>query len=268
MYPKREIFPRSPLVYVTAEVALSYEPAINKIEVRDLFASAIRSRLPVLSHDVAVSLPSAESSDGGSPETLPTLRAFNENRTSSVLLKATSLTFETVAYRDFDAFSSCVAQAARALAECAPHALVERAGIRFVNELRHSQSSSEDSLSLDKWVAPDLLAGAHLLPSGHAAAAMGTTLYHLNEDDWVAFRWGDVVGTSIVDGDVPLRREEPPKGRFFALDIDSFWEPSDPVPFNPGDLMKCLHRLRPPAGELFQAAITDDAREYFRGDQS
>ncbi|WP_436985019.1 TIGR04255 family protein [Streptomyces sp. enrichment culture] len=268
MYPKREIFPRSPLVYVTAEVALSYEPAINKIEVRDLFASAIRSRLPVLSQDVAVSLPSPESSDDSPPETLPTLRAFNEDRTSSALLKATSLTFETVTYQDFDTFSSCVAEASRALAECAPQALVERAGIRFVNELRHPQHSAEDYPSWDKWVAPELLASAHLLPSGHAAGAMGTALYHLKEDDWVAFRWGDVVGTSIVDRDVPLRRTEAPKGRFFALDIDSFWEPSDPMPFDPDDLMSCLHRLRPPAGELFQAAITDDAREYFRGDKS
>jgi uncharacterized protein (TIGR04255 family) len=268
MYPKREIFPRSPLVYVTAEVTLSYEPAINKIEVRDLFADAIRSRLPVLAQDVAVSLPLLEASDDNPPETLPTLRAFNTGRTSSVLLKATSLTFETVTYQDFEVFSACVAEASRALAACAPQALVERAGIRFVNELRHPEHSAEENPSWDKWVAPELLASAHLLPSGHAAGAMGTALYHLQEDDWVAFRWGDVLGTSIVDRDVPLRRKEAPRGRFFALDIDGFWEPTEPAPFDPDALMSCLHRLRPPAGELFQAAITEDAREYFRGDKT
>ncbi|MGW1605406.1 TIGR04255 family protein [Streptomyces eurythermus] len=268
MYPKREVFPRSPLVYVTAEVTLSYEPAINKVEVRDLFADAIRSRLPVMSQDVAVSLPSSESSEDNAPQTLPTLRAFNTGRTSSARLKATSLTFETVVYQDFDAFTDCVSEALHALARCAPQALVERAGIRYVNELRQPNQSAEEGPDWAKWVAPELLASAHLLASGHAAGAMGTVLYHLDEDDWVAFRWGDVVGTSIVDRDVPLRREQAPRGPFFALDIDSFWDPGEPAPLDPDGLMGCYRRLRPPAGELFQAAITENAREYFRGDKT
>ncbi|CAL9449000.1 hypothetical protein SUDANB145_02402 [Streptomyces sp. enrichment culture] len=268
MYPKREIFPRSPLVYVTAEVALSYEPTINRVETRDRFADVMRSRLPVLSQEVTVSLPASESSDDNPPETLPTLRAFNTGRTTSATLKATSLTFETVTYQDFDTFSCYVAEALHALAECTPQALVERAGIRFVNELRLPRRDAEEDPDWAKWVTPELIASAHLLTSGHAAGAMGTALYHLGEDDWVAFRWGDVVGTSIVDRDVPLRRKQAPSGRFFALDIDSFWDPPEPVPLAPEDLMSCYGRLRPPAGELFQAAITENAREYFRGDKT
>ncbi|OON72949.1 TIGR04255 family protein [Streptomyces tsukubensis] len=268
MYPKREIFPRSPLVYVTAEVALSYEPTINRVEVRDLFAEAIRSHLPVLSQGFAVSPPSSDSSDDEPPQTLPTLRAFNTRRTSSARLKATSLTFETVTYQGFEAFSDCVAVSLNALAECVPQALVERAGVRYVNELRLPQQGGEDVPSWDKWVAPELLAGTHLLAGGHPAGSMGTALYHLGEDDWVALRWGDVDGLSIVDRDVPLHRQEVPRGRFFALDIDSFWEPPEPVRLNPGDLMNCYSRLRPPAGELFQASITENAREYFRGEKS
>lgn len=267
MYPKREVFPRSPLVYVTAEVALTYEPAINQVEVRDLFANAIRSRLPVLSQEVAVSLPLPETSDDNPPQALPALRAFTTDQTSSVLLKATSLTFETVVYQQYEQFSECVADALHALADCAPEVLVRRAGVRYVNELRLPRQVSGDELEWGKWIAPELLASAQLLTSGHLAGAMGGALYHLREDDWIGFRWGDVVGTSIVDRDVPLRRKEAASGPFFALDIDSFWEPAEPVALDPDELMKCYGRLRPPAGELFQASITENAREYFRGER-
>lgn len=268
MYPKREVFPRSPLVYVTAEVTLTYEPAINQVEVRDLFANAIRSRLPVLAQETAVSVSLPETTEDNPPQTLPALRAFTTDRTSSVLLKATSLTFETVVYRQFEEFSDCVSDALQALVDCAPQVMVRRTGVRYVNELRLPREVSAGELDWGKWIAPELLASAHLLTSGHLAGTMGGALYHLCEDDWIGFRWGDVVGTSIVDRDVPLRRKEAASGPFFALDIDSFWEPAEPVALNPDELMKCYGRLRPPAGELFQASITENAREYFRGEKT
>ncbi|WP_405615325.1 TIGR04255 family protein [Streptomyces sp. NBC_00076] len=268
MYPRREVFPRSPLVYVTAEVALAYEPFINKVETRDRFADAIRDRLPILSQEMSVSLPLLQTSDDMPAQTLPALRAFNQDRTSSALLKATSLTFDTVAYTDFPAFLDCASAALTALAECAPQALVQRAGIRFVNELRQPHAQADDGFNWEKWVAPELLASAGLLSVGHPAGSMGHTLYHLDSDEWIGFRWGDVVGTSIIDRDVPLQRKESISGPFFALDIDSFWEPATPGPLDPDALLTHFRRLRPLAGELFQSAITDDAREYFRGEKT
>ncbi|RXS67308.1 TIGR04255 family protein [Streptomyces sp. TM32] len=268
MYPGREVFLHAPLVYVTAEITLSYEPRVNQPAVRDAFAEGVRQRFPLLQQERALAVKLEEVDEDIPPQVLPAIRAFTADSEASALLKASALTVDTTAYAQFENFDALLRVALTALAESVPGAMVRRVGVRYVNEIRVPGETTADP-DWPKWVSESLLAGQGLLPSGHAAGSMGHVLFHLKDDYWTGFRYGDVIGTTIVDRDVAVRRKksaEPENSRFFALDIDSFWDPSEPVKFDPDQIAQICDRLHRPAGELFQASITERARKHFRGD--
>ena len=56
MYANRESYPHAPLAIVTAELRLNYEPRIKDDAVRDQFATAVRSRFPILRNEQVVTL--------------------------------------------------------------------------------------------------------------------------------------------------------------------------------------------------------------------
>ncbi|MCX5138250.1 MULTISPECIES: TIGR04255 family protein [unclassified Streptomyces] len=266
MYSGRESYARAPLSYVTIEISLSYEPRINETTVRDVFAEAVRDTFPLLQQEEALAVRLEEADDDIPSQLLPAMRAFTSDTSTSALLKASALTVETVAYSDHESFRVSFESALNGLQLCSPQSLIRRVGVRYVNEIR---PPAQDG-NWGKWVSPNLLGSPALLPGAKVAGSMGHVLYHLEEDYWTGFRWGEVIGTTIVDRNVPLQRKgapPPENGHFFVLDIDSFWDPDEAVPLDARNVAEVIERLHVPAGQLFQASITEDAKQYFRGEE-
>jgi uncharacterized protein (TIGR04255 family) len=252
---------------VTAEMRLSYEPRLNDTATRDTFAQTVREHLPILASEQFVSLSFQGASGQVTEETLPQLRALNPEKTASLTLNANALTVQVVEYEHFDAFLNLVILCLQALPSLVPGVLVQRVGLRYINEIR-IPGGVTDTREWSKWLSGDLLAAFALLPDQPVGGLNGSVLFHLDQERNVLLRWGELVGRSILIPTIPLRRPELAEGRFFLLDIDSFWEPESPQSLNVQRLTDELGRLHMPVGTIFMASLTDDVKALFRGRDS
>jgi uncharacterized protein (TIGR04255 family) len=110
-----------------------------------------------------------------------------------------------------------------------------------------------------------LLAGFDLLPKYEVGGITAQVAFTTGDDNHTLIRWGEAQGTSVLAPNFPLRRTIPKSGRFFVLDIDSAWQPENPVPFNVEALTERLGSLHEPTSDAFFAAVTEKARNFFRG---
>ena len=263
MYDRREVFTDAPLALVTAQVTLSYEPRVNDIAVRDAFAQVVRARLPLFSIEsleaFRVELPSGQSSQ----ESLPQMRAVNTQRTMSVALNANSVTVDAVEYEHFEGFKDLLRYCFEALTSTVPDAYVTRVGLRYIDEIR--APGLEQTRDWSGWIADDLLASFNVLQDQTIAGLNGQMVFQIDEVTNLLLRWGEMQGISVIAPNHPLRRPTIAPGRFFVLDADAFWQPTDAKRFDTDSLIECLDRLHKPVGEIFQASLTDKARGLFRG---
>lgn len=264
MYEGREVYAHAPLVFVTAEVRLGYEPGANDRRVHDAFAAAVRPDLPLLSMEQVTNW-TAQLGGGQTQESMPQLRATNAERTVSVTLSANALSVAVVRYDHFDNFRKLLSGALDALVSVLPQTRCTRVGLRYLDEIRvPGVSSSRDWAG---WLNVGLLAPLSLLPDLPAEGLSGQLLFHL-EQGRTLFRWGDVEGSTVLNQQSPLQVQQPPVSRFFVLDMDSFWEPETPAVLDKEDTLDKFDHLHEPSGRIFQASITERTRELFRGNAS
>lgn len=263
MASAHEVYPHAPLVLVTAQVTYAYEPRINDPSVRDAFASKVQEALPVLSLEQAI-----EGFDLAPGETQPRavqrvqLRASNERRSASVVLSAQSLTVETTQYEHFEGFAELLAICFRALDGALGSARVNRAGLRYIDEIRPDDATSTSDWT--RWISPTLAAPVSLAPSFAAVGLNGMAVYQVSDRCAVNFRWGEQVGPSVVGPGALVRIEQPADARFFVLDVDAYWVPEVADLMEVSDLAETFSELHAPISVVFENAVTEDARELFR----
>lgn len=261
MYDGRELFIRAPLVFVTAEIRLPYEPLVNQSAVRDGFGLAMRHRLPLLSTETTVSV--QMTNGDATSDMLQQMRAMSEERTQSVTLSANALSIESVEYEHFEDFRRLIDVSLDALAAVLPEARTSRLGLRYINEVRAPNIAS--TRDWGGWISEELLAPTRILPNHNVEGLAGQLLLHLDEESRSLVRWGEVSGTTVLDPQSPLRVAQPEQSRFFVLDVDNFWEPATPSPVHKDQVLGRYDQLHEPAGRIFVSAMTENARRFFRG---
>ena len=269
MYEGREVFAYAPLALVTAEIRLGYEPALRNQTTLEAIGGAVRTGLPLLESGATANFSfEAPSGTVATSESMPFLRAFNRARTVSAAVSVQSLTVSATEYRDFEDFLSVILTCLEALRERVPDASVTRVGLRYIDEVRAPvEVKSSDQWS--EWISDQLLAPTGLVSSEAVEGISGSLVYHRPDESRVHFRWGEAYGGSVLDdSSLSLRRlaDFPRESRFFVLDVDSFWEPSQAQPLEVSALVSRLGELHTPAGLIFAAAITDKGRQMFRGE--
>lgn len=251
MSDEHEVYANAPLVLVTAQLSYGHEPQLNTAEGRDAFAEEVRGALPVLDVETV-------ESDGTKQ-----LRATNEERTVSATVSAQSLTVEATEYTHFDAFAKLLAICFAGLEHAVDSVYVERAGLRYIDEVRPPEIESTRDWA--QWIAPELVAPAALLPGRWLAGLRGSALYGVAERTAMVFQWGEVVGGSVVAPSSVVRKRAPDNGTFFVLDADAFWVPESPIATQTAELVRRFEDLHAPISEVFQVSVTDNAKSLFRG---
>jgi uncharacterized protein (TIGR04255 family) len=187
-------------------------------------------------------------------------RFFSRDYTSSVAVKDTAITLETTKYPGWKDFQALIKLVLEARHDVAPLIGCERVGLRYLDEVR---IPGDDPADWGPWIDPSLL-GPVLKES------IGLEL-----NDWQAlFVYGPSDGHSVVvrygpregyavDPAAALKRINAPKpGRFFLLDFDSFWQPTDELPeFHPDEIAERCDHLHAPIRTLFEGLITDQYRK-------
>lgn len=234
----------------------------------------LMDRLPLTKPFTAAQI-YAEAPPGGPPQvkqvrqvTFP--RFMSRDRRTSVVFGDESLVVETTSYTHFEDFMDLIVLAANARQKIAPVDGIERAGLRYIDEIRipgHPEGWGDEGWA--EWVNPMLLGAAGLETDGlHALRWQGQTSFRYGGEDSrheVVLRHGPNEGYAVPPGQ-DLRRPVPPPGPYFLIDVDSFWLPADDeVPeFDAGRLAELLPTLHAPVRSLFEGSITDKLRKVFR----
>ncbi|MFF0707409.1 TIGR04255 family protein [Gordonia sputi] len=253
---EHEVYAKAPLVLVTTQLRYAHEPRLNSAEVRDVAAEELRSILPVL--DI-------ESVEDEAGEVTRHLRATNEQRSISVVISSQALTIDATEYTHFGEFSELLGVCLSALEVAVGKLYVERVGLRYIDEVRPPGITLTQDW--DKWIAPELVSAVKLLPNRAPDRLHGSTFYEVADRTFLVFQWGEVVGQSVV-APSEVRNTLPEPGRFFVLDADAFWVPESPTAAAPTAILERFGELHSPVSETFQASLTEQAREMFRGDTS
>lgn len=254
MPAEKEVYAKAPLVLVTAQLSYAHEPRLNTSEVRDAVAEGLRAALPVL--DI-------ESVEGDGGEITRQLRATNEARSITVVVNSQSLTVDATEYTHFEAFSAQLGVCFKALESAVGKVYVERAGLRYIDEVRPPNITATEEWG--QWIAPALVASTQLLTDRRPEGTRGYMVYEVADRTFMVFRWGAIVGHSVL-APSELRSKLPEPGRFFVLDADAFWVPESPSPVAPTDMLEGFGKLHDPVSDIFQASLTDRARSMFRRD--
>jgi len=264
-YAHREVFPNAPLALVAAEVRFAYEPRIKEEDIRDSFAKAVRSHLPILTNEFIQDLNNPQNQPTSEEPRLPQIRAMNQTSTISVSLNPNAILFEAVEYKRFEDLMSLIKVGLQALDKLLPELFINRIGLRYVDELRMPNLTNE-TRDWSQWVHDDLLAPLSALPNSRGAATSGATVYEIEDSRTVVFRWGSLFGPTLLSSDMALRRAPHEPGHIFILDIDAFNQLKEQIPFDGEWIIQQFEQLHIPTGTIFNWATSENAKKFFRGE--
>jgi uncharacterized protein (TIGR04255 family) len=134
--------------------------------------------------------------------------------------------------------------------------------LQYIDEIRHpSVNSARDWHGL----LHDSLVGPVDLLDAEVQQTSAITVYKLSDAHEVRIVHGAAPEGFAVDPDGPLR-VKPGKGPFFRLDIASEWTAAaeSVPPFTVEGVLGVADQLHTPVREVFEGAITEELREYFR----
>lgn len=258
MYEGREVFQNAPLELVAAEVRFTYVPGLNRDEAREKFAEALRDMVPVASLDRIQNVTIGEDQPP-KVETDSQFRLMDRTSTLSVVLQPARLVVETTAYPQFERFRETLFRAIKAL-PAQQIGAVGRIGLRYIDEIR-VPSEINGVRDWIGWIDSRLLAALGVQEKPVAKSLQGLIHYDWGDRRFLNFRFGAFpAGSALSMG--KLKRRDRPRGPFFLLDLDSYWESGEEIePFEVDQVVGILDDLHTPAGEVFVASITDKIRE-------
>jgi uncharacterized protein (TIGR04255 family) len=266
MYPNREVFPNAPLALVTAEVRFTDSPRLRQQETLDAVAIALEERFPLNTPNVLVNF--GDIDPGGVPQVEQQRRVVlaNTTRTESVALAPFSFIYETTAYREFDDFRTGVTAVCEALIGANVRPALARVGLRYVDEVRVPEPIT-DARAWARWIDNSVVGPLTIGPDDVAVrSAQGLVTFDLGDSKGLNFQYAALNQPPVVQPQF-LNRQQFEPGPFFVLDLDGFRDFSgqDVVRLDTDEVTDILTAVHDPAGALFQCAITDDARNLFRG---
>ena len=270
MYRNREVFPESPLALVAAEIRFSDSARLRQQPTLDAVAIALEDLFPY-----AEPLQQTDVNFSLMPGTAPQVQQHqrtglmlkNAAKTESLSLVPSALTYETTAYATFHDLLNAVTTACSALLEVNVRPAIERIGLRYIDEVRVPESVT-DGRQWARWIDAGLIEHLHVGPENAPVTGMqGVTTYDLGSGKRLNFRFAALNQAPVVVPQHLIPRREPRVGPFFVLDIDGYQDFGGQVatPLDPEVVGRCLTAVHAPSGATFQHAITDDARQLFRG---
>lgn len=272
MPAQREVYPHAPLAMVAAEVRYSYSSTFQEVANMAHFLDELRDRVPVVVRQqrTTINIPLGTEPPSDFPRQVLDVmeaRSLDSQVTASISAEAMTVAMSGTAYTQFeDSLRPFLEQAVQALIAAAPGTLVLRAGLRYLDELRVPEPPDEIR-GWGVWVEPSLLGGAALLDGvgGRSTEMRCIWQYALPEDRQVVVNLGPFFGTGVVGPDHPFHRVSDPT-QMFVLDIDSSWTPpSGTESLQAESLLSVYDGLHEPTQTIFQSALTDEARQLFRG---
>lgn len=266
MYPNREVFPRSPLALVAAEIRFTDAARLRQQTTLDMVTIAMEGLFPFAE-------PLNQTDLNFGPAMPPQVQQRtgvvlkDASSTASLTLMSNALTYETTAYTEFSGLIEAVTAACRALVDANVRPALQRVGLRYIDEIR-VPAQVTDVRGWAPWIDQRLL--AHLAAGPDevpVTATQGLTTYDLGDRRWLNFQYAALNQVPVVSPRF-LRREVFPAGPFFVLDFDGYQDFTGDVPtaLAPEVVSTCLAAVHTPAGAAFQRSITDDARALFRGE--
>jgi uncharacterized protein (TIGR04255 family) len=266
VYPKREVFANSPLALVTTEVRFTDAPRLRQPETLDAIAVALESILPVhaqVQRGVGVQIVN------GQPQMQPLRGRVMKNIDSTVALSVLPdrFSFETTAYAEYGTFREGAIACAEALIATGVTPAIQRVGIRYLDEIRVPDGDIGDVRGWSEWVDGRLVDHVQLGPdAAPVPRSEGIISYALGNRRGLNFRFAALpVGAVVITSDL-VRQPFDDTVPVFVLDFDGYQDFSGPdaTLLNTDTVAGALDAVHGPAGEAFQKAITDRARQLFR----
>lgn len=268
MADSHEVYPNAPLALVAVEVRFPEAPGERSLPMtmQQSFRDLLGEGWVIESHKVQQIEASfgPGSSGAQSIRTKVVPRFTVRDRTLSVAITDTSLTVETTRYRhylDFRAVLECVFGAEAELIQ--PDG-VARVGMRYIDEIRVPEVEPNRPSTWRDWLDASLLPPKldAMVGAGYEPGAWdGVVRYSTGTDRSLVLRYGARQGYVVQPGGSLKRPDAPPPGPLFALDFDSFWEPSDIPEYDVAALLAVCDQLRAPVRTLFDLVVTDKLRD-------
>ena len=274
MDPKREVFPNAPLAMVVAEIQFSYLQELNSEATMAQALDRVRMFTPVIKASRKDTVDFQVGGDSASATHQSTgmmeASALDRQTTAAITAQTLAVAMSGVAYTQYEQSLRPLIEAAYSgLVDVVPGVIVTRLGLRYLDEVRVPDASADVS-SWRRWVAPELLGGAGYLTklSGVAVGVRSTWQYLLPGDRQVVLTYGPFRGSGVVGPDHPFHKAGP-DSLMFVLDLDTSWTPhGGAASLACEDLTSQYDELHQPGQAVFAAAVTDEARELFRGGRS
>ncbi|MCV7198162.1 TIGR04255 family protein [Mycobacterium angelicum] len=272
MYPNREIFPNAPLALVTTEIRFTDSPRLRQQETLDAVAIALEERFPLSTPQSNVTFSVGNLGPGVLPQVEHERRVVltNTAKTESVTITPSSFICETTAYREFDDFRVGVTDVCEALLAANVRPALVRVGLRYIDEVRVPEPIT-DVRAWGKWIDDSIISPLTIGPDDVAVRnAHGLVTFDLGDGKGLNFQYAALDQGPVVEPQFLNRRLFKP-GPFFVLDFDGFRDfdgKEDAVRLDGGEVTDVLTAVHEPAGAAFQRAITEDARNLFRGEST
>lgn len=251
--PSREIYPNAPLKLV------AFEYRFEAIPLDQATLAGFRDRLT--DHFPVVGVPPQQVviTPTGASASAQGTRCFDAERRRSVLLTPESLGVETSRYRRFEEFRDVIETTIDALVDLGAPLAPQRVGLRYIDEV--DEQALPSPVRWSTYIEP-ALAGAIEHFSKAPAEYQAAALFEPAGDRRVLLRYG-VMRQPAVDPAGPLVIDQPPRGRYFLIDIDSSWNRVEPVIATTDKewLLDMLGTLHAPIRDLFERTVTDVLRD-------
>lgn len=265
-YPRREVFPSSPLALVAAEVRFNDSARLRQQTTVDAIAIALEQAFPVQDQfhqaEVQVHL-------GAGPQVSQTSgRTFkNSSSTAIVTLSAGRLSLETTAYSHFAEFRELMLLCCRAVVGAGVTPALQRVGLRYIDEIRVPDDAVRDARRWDRWIDPRLVGHLTIGPqTAQVQQAEGVVTYRLAEGSGLNVRFASLPRGAVVSPAALVRHAFDANLPLFVLDFDGYREfvGPDATLMSEEVIARTLDAVHAPTGEAFQASITEEARQLFR----
>jgi len=264
----REIYPHAPLALVAFELRTSHVPEFDSRTGAIALYEQLRQELPIIppARQPVFELSTAGAGQQSVTPSTP-LEMLDRRRVRSVVVSSNRLVVQTTEYVQFEAFRDFVRRVLEAASNVAAIEAIERVGLRYIDEIRID--GVEKPAEWRPYIDAGLLAPKRTALGLEASAFNTLVEFTLGEEQGVNMRVGAVKGR-VIDPTGPLRVKSDSDGPFFLIDIDSFWAPpvDELPPFSADVVVDICSRLHEPSRALFESALTDRAREIFRGGET
>lgn len=262
---QREVYPNAPLVSVSFELRHPESETLTPKQ-RSLFKDLLREQLPVM-RSQQTTVQKIEFGPSGPVQQVETEeypKYFDRQTTIAASLLRGSTVVETAQYPGWDVFRDVLTKVCIARHEVSPIDGVERVGLRYIDEIRIPGTEAPD---WGEYLSESLL-GPHVDkdPDLPLRQWQGLAVYGPEGGRSLVMRHATGEGFAL-DPSGDLRRKTPAyPGKFFLLDLDSFWIPESGVPvFSDASIRESVETLHAPVREMFEQCITERLRdEVFR----